>query len=85
MNVLKESYQYNLYTILFAIGFIKNKRHKTTGYLAIATLLLMGTGSILSGAAPAILGLAERISLYSLQIYVTLLAIFMLRYKETVE
>lgn len=68
--------------ILLAIGFIKSKRYKIWGFIAIATLILMATGSILSGAAPAILGFAERISLYSLQIFTAILSLFMLRYKE---
>lgn len=68
--------------IMFAIGFIKNKKYKLLGYIAIITLFLMMTGSVLSGAVPAILGLAERLSIYSLHIYILLLAIFMLRFKE---
>ena len=67
--------------LLLATGFIKSKTHKLAGYLAIATLLLMMSGAIVSGAVPAIFGLAERITLYSLHIYIVILAIFMLKYK----
>ena len=66
------------FLVLFAIGFLR-KKHKVMGYLAIGTLVLMMMGSIMTGAIPAIFGLAERISIYSLHIYIAILAIFMLR------
>jgi hypothetical membrane protein len=68
--------------ILLAIGFIKNKEHKILGLLAIATLFLMMTGAILSGAVPEIFGIAERITLYSLHAYIVILAVFLLGYKN---
>ena len=68
--------------ILLAIGFIKTKKYKAMGILAIITLALMMVGSITSGAVASILGLAERVIIYSLQLYILTLSIWMLKYKE---
>lgn len=68
--------------VLFAIGFIRYKKQKWMGYSAIATLVLMMAGSILLGAVPAILGIGERINIYSLQVFTMLLAVFLIRYNN---
>jgi predicted membrane channel-forming protein YqfA (hemolysin III family) len=68
--------------ILLSIGFIRNGRYKIMGFLAIGTLVLMALGAILSGAVPSILGLMERLSIYSLQIYTVFLSVFLLKYKN---
>jgi hypothetical protein len=67
---------------LLAIGLIRSKQHKIMGFLAIGTLALMALGAILSGAVPSILGLMERLSIYSLQIYTVFLSVFLLKYKN---
>lgn len=68
--------------VLLAIGFFKSGKYKLMGILAIATLFFMMLGSILTGAATSILGIAERISIYSLHLYILALAIWLLKYKE---
>ena len=68
--------------ILFAIGFLRTGKYKTLGYVTIGTLVLMASGSILSGAAPSIMGIGERICIYALQSFAIVLAIFMLKHTK---
>ena len=48
------------------------------GVASVVTFVLMMTGSIVSGARPQILGIGERITIYSLHAYLLALAILLL-------
>ena len=61
--------------VLIALASLKTQGRKWLAYVSFATLVLMMTGSFLTGAVPAILGLAERLTIYSLHIYFAVLAV----------
>jgi len=68
--------------VFLTIGAFRSKKNLWLAYASIATLVLMMTGSILTGAVPSILGIAERITIFSLHIYLAVLSVWLIIYKE---
>ncbi len=69
--------------ILIAVGSLKGKsKNKLLGYIAIATLLLMFTGTVLSTVVPkTYFGVVERFSTYSAVIFTGILGLYGYRKK----
>ncbi|MDD4184927.1 MAG: DUF998 domain-containing protein [Candidatus Izemoplasmatales bacterium] len=71
---------------LFFFGYKKEKDEKMLAIGSIVALVLMFVGAILTFSLPeSLLGLSERISIYSLQIFTVLLAVRLLIKKPTVK
>ena len=71
---------------LFFFGYKKEKDEKMLAIGSIVALVLMFVGAILTFSLPeSLLGLFERISIYSLQIFTVLLAVRLLIKKPTVK
>jgi phosphatidylserine synthase len=67
--------------ILFGIGFIKTGRYRYIGVISLITLLMLLIGSILLNIFPKeYFGLAERINVYSIVIYIGILSFWMNKY-----
>lgn len=69
---------------LFSIGLFKSGEFKVLMLSSIICLFMMMTGSLMTAFVPAnIFGLAERVSLYSLQVYFVVLALTLFQTPET--
>ena len=69
--------------ILFSIGFLKTQNNKFLGVISICTLVLLITGALLLNIVPkAYFGLAERINVYSVVLYIGVLSLWMYRYMK---
>jgi hypothetical membrane protein len=67
--------------VLFSIGFLKEKGHKWLGIISICTLLILMAGAMLINIVPQeYLGIAERINVYSIIIYMGILSLWMRKY-----
>lgn len=72
--------------ILLAVGCFKSKVHRNFGIFTIVVLGIMTLGSIGIGVIPAdYLGIAERMSVYSVVIYHAALFIFTFRYSDNIK
>jgi hypothetical protein len=64
--------------ILFSIGFFKIKKLKYLGVISLITFFLLVAGAILINLLPAkYFGIAERINIYSIIIYTSILSVWM--------
>jgi len=64
--------------ILFSIGFFKIKELKYLGIISLITFILLITGAILINLLPAkYFGIAERINIYSVILYTSILSVWM--------
>lgn len=69
--------------ILIAVGCFKSKAHKSFGVFTIVILGVMAIGSIGIGVVPLeYIGLAERLSVYSIVIYNAVLSLFTFGYSK---
>jgi hypothetical protein len=67
--------------IFFIIGFLKTKQYKHIGMISLSTLLLLIIGAMLINILPKeYFGIAERINVYSIIIYTSILSIWMYKY-----
>jgi len=66
---------------LFIIGFLRTESYKYMGIISLCALLILLTGAMLINIAPKeYFGLAERINVYSVVIYIGILSIWMFRH-----
>jgi hypothetical protein len=64
--------------ILFIIGFLRTKQYKHIGIISLCTLILLIIGAVLVNILPKeYFGIAERINVYSIIIYTSILSIWM--------
>ena len=64
--------------ILFIIGFLRTKNIKYLGVVSLCTILLLFIGSMLMNILPKeYFGIAERINVYSIVIFIGILSIWM--------
>ena len=64
--------------ILFIIGFLRTKNIKYLGVISLCTILLLFIGSMLMNILPKeYFGVAERINVYSIVIFIGMLSIWM--------
>jgi hypothetical protein len=67
--------------ILFIIGFLRTELYKYMGIISLCTLILLLTGAMLLNLVPKeYFGIAERINVYSVVIYTSILSIWMYKY-----
>ena len=67
--------------VLFIIGFIKTKIYKKPGIISLCTLILLIIGAMLINILPDnYFGIAERINVYSIIIYTSILSIWMYKF-----
>jgi len=67
--------------ILYSIGFLKADKYKYLGIISICTFVLLIAGVMLLNILPKeLLGLAERINVYSIVIYTGILSFWMNNY-----
>jgi len=67
--------------ILYSIGFLKAKEYKNIGIISICTFVLLLTGVMLLNILPKeYFGIAERINVYSIVIFIGILSIWMHKY-----
>lgn len=67
--------------ILFGIGFLNTGEHKYMGILSLIVLVLLVIGAILISRVPKkYFGVAERINVYSIILYVGVLSLWMYKY-----
>jgi len=71
--------------ILYSIGFLKTDKYKYLGIVSICTFVLLIAGVMLLNILPKeLLGLAERVNVYSIVIYTGILSFWMNKYLEEV-
>jgi hypothetical membrane protein len=67
--------------IFFITGFLRTKQYKHIGIISLCTLTLLLIGAMLINILPKkYFGIAERINVYSIIIYTSILSIWMYRY-----
>jgi hypothetical membrane protein len=67
--------------VLFTIGFFKTADHKLLGFISAGTFLLLLTGSVLMKLLPReFFGIAERINVYAIVLYIGILSWWMNSY-----
>ena len=67
--------------LFFIVGFMKTKTYKYIGIISLCTLFLLIIGAMLVNILPKeYFGIAERINVYSIIIYTSILSIWMYKY-----
>jgi len=67
--------------IFFIIGFLRTKRYKYIGIISLCTLTLLIIGAMLINILPKeYFGIAERINVYSIVIFTSILSVWMYKY-----
>ena len=71
--------------ILFMIGFFRTKKLKCLGIISLCTFLLLFIGSVLMKNLPKeYFGIAERINVYSIVVFIGILSLWMHKYIKNV-